>query len=134
MIKIENVTKEYQANVKAVDNISLEIKSGEIFGFLGPNGAGKTTTLKMITGISSITEGNITIEGGSSYDDTELRELINGKANIEHKHKITDLLGVIQTIESGLYFIDSNLNIGVKIDEKGIHAKNIIEYDIVKTD
>ena len=56
MIKIENVTKEYQANVKAVDNISLEIKSGEIFGFLGPNGAGKTTTLKMITGISSITE------------------------------------------------------------------------------
>ena len=48
MIKIENVTKEYQANVKAVDNISLEIKSGEIFGFLGPNGAGKSTLLNFI--------------------------------------------------------------------------------------
>ena len=94
-------------------------------------------TYKTINGESILGEGNITIEGGSggaSYDDTEVRELINGKANIEHKHKITDLIGVIQTIESGLYFIDSNLNIGVKIDEKGIHAKNIIEYDIVKTD
>ena len=91
-------------------------------------------TYKTINGQSILGHGDIVIESGSSYDDTEVRELINNKANIEHKHKITDLLGVIQTIESGLYFIDSNLNIGVKIDEKGIHAKNIIEYDIVKTD
>lgn len=51
MIKIENVTKSYVKGKKSVDNLNLEIKDGEIFGFLGPNGAGKTTTIKMITGI-----------------------------------------------------------------------------------
>ena len=47
-IKIENITKIYGAQ-KAVDEISFEIKSGEIVGFLGPNGAGKTTTMKILT-------------------------------------------------------------------------------------
>lgn len=61
MIKIENVTKEYTSGVKAVDNLNLEIKPGEIFGFIGPNGAGKTTTIKMITGITSFNSGKITI-------------------------------------------------------------------------
>lgn len=65
MIKIENVTKVYGKDFKAVDNINLEIKDGEIFGFLGPNGAGKTTTLKMITGITDITSGEIHINGKS---------------------------------------------------------------------
>lgn len=51
MIQINNVTKSYVKGIKSVDNLDLEIKDGEIFGFLGPNGAGKTTTIKMITGI-----------------------------------------------------------------------------------
>ena len=59
MIKISNVSKEYVQGTKVVNNLNLEIKDGEIFGFLGPNGAGKTTTLKMITGTTSISEGNI---------------------------------------------------------------------------
>ncbi len=61
MIKINNVSKEYVVGTKVVDNLNLEIRDGEIFGFLGPNGAGKTTTLKMITGVSAIDEGNIQI-------------------------------------------------------------------------
>ena len=48
---------------KSVDNLSLEIKDGEIFGFLGPNGAGKTTTIRMITGILDVDEGEILIDG-----------------------------------------------------------------------
>ncbi len=48
-----------------VSNISLELHAGEIFGFLGPNGAGKTTTIRMIVGLSNITEGNIFINGHS---------------------------------------------------------------------
>lgn len=64
MIEINGVTKTYaKGSVKAVDDISVEIRNGEIFGFLGPNGAGKTTTLKMITGILRPDSGNIKING-----------------------------------------------------------------------
>ena len=65
MIKIENVTKSYIRGKKSVDNINLEIKDEEIFGFLGPNGAGKTTTIKMITGILNPDQGDIYIDGKS---------------------------------------------------------------------
>ena len=65
MIKIENISKSYVKGKKSVDNISLEIRDGEIFGFLGPNGAGKTTTIKMMTGILNAEEGDILIDGKS---------------------------------------------------------------------
>lgn len=65
MIEIRNLSKSYKKGKKVIDNISLEIKDGEIFGFLGPNGAGKTTTIKMITGILGIDEGDILIDGKS---------------------------------------------------------------------
>ena len=65
MIEIKNVSKIYKNGHKVIDNISLKIYDGEIFGFLGPNGAGKTTTIKMITGILDITEGDILIENKS---------------------------------------------------------------------
>lgn len=65
MIKIENVSKSYVKGKKSVDNINLEIRDGEIFGFLGPNGAGKTTTIKMITGILTPDEGDVKIDGKS---------------------------------------------------------------------
>ena len=54
MISLKGINKEYTQGVKAVDNLNLEIKDGEIFGILGPNGAGKTTTISMITGITLI--------------------------------------------------------------------------------
>lgn len=64
MIEIKGVSKSYnKGEIKAVNNLNLDIKSGEIFGFLGPNGAGKTTTIKMMTGILNADEGNITING-----------------------------------------------------------------------
>ena len=62
MITIKNVSKSYKKGKKVIDNINLEIKDGEIFGFLGPNGAGKTTTIKMITGILEIDTGDILID------------------------------------------------------------------------
>ena len=65
MIEIKNISKEYKKNKKVINDISLEIKGGEIFGFLGPNGAGKTTTIKMITGILEIDKGEILIDGKS---------------------------------------------------------------------
>lgn len=65
MIEIKNISKEYKKNKKVINDINLEIKDGEIFGFLGPNGAGKTTTIKMVTGILEIDKGDILIDGKS---------------------------------------------------------------------
>lgn len=64
MLRIENLTKKY-GNKVAVDNVSLHIKSGEIYGFIGHNGAGKTTTIKAAIGILDFDQGNIYIDGKS---------------------------------------------------------------------
>lgn len=69
MIEIRNVNKSYVKNQKCIDNLSLKIKDGEIFGFLGPNGAGKTTTIKMITGMLEMDEGDILIDGTSILEN-----------------------------------------------------------------
>ena len=58
MIKVESLSKTYGERL-AVDNISFDIKKGEIVGFLGPNGAGKTTTMRAITGYLIPTEGEV---------------------------------------------------------------------------
>lgn len=62
MLKIENLTKSY-GNKKAVDNLSLEIKPGEMYGFIGHNGAGKTTTIRACSGILDFEAGEIFIDG-----------------------------------------------------------------------
>ena len=64
MLKIEHLTKKYGEKV-AVDDLSLEIASGEIYGFIGHNGAGKTTTMKAIVGIQDFDAGEIFINGHS---------------------------------------------------------------------
>lgn len=64
MLKIEHLTKTY-GDKKAVDNLNLHIKPGEIYGFIGHNGAGKTTTLKSAVGILQFDEGEILINGKS---------------------------------------------------------------------
>src|SRR5690606_16755630 len=68
VLSLKNLTKRY-GNRVAVDNISLDVYSGEVFGFLGPNGAGKTTTIRMIAGLASITEGEVSICGHSIKKD-----------------------------------------------------------------
>lgn len=64
MLKIINLTKSYK-NKKAIDNISMEVKEGEIFGFIGHNGAGKTTTIKSVVGIHNFEEGDVLINSKS---------------------------------------------------------------------
>ena len=62
MISLSNITKKFDDFI-AVDNLSIDVYSGEVLGFLGPNGAGKSTTMKMITGFIKPTEGIIKIKG-----------------------------------------------------------------------
>ncbi len=68
MLNIQHLTKTY-GEKKAVDDFSLHIAPGEIYGFIGHNGAGKTTTLKSVVGILRFDSGSITIDGTSIQDD-----------------------------------------------------------------
>ena len=70
MLDIKNFSKEYSKGQKAVDNISLNVNGGEIFGFIGHNGAGKTTTIKAIVGILDFNDGDILVNGKSIKNDT----------------------------------------------------------------
>ena len=104
MLKIENLTKAY-GDKKAVDDLSLHIKSGEIYGFIGHNGAGKTTTLKSVAGILRFDSGEIYIDGRSvktepiacksvtAYipDNPDLYEFMSG---IKYLNFIADIFGV----------------------------------------
>ena len=69
MLKIEHLTKTYDNSKKAVDDLSLHIAPGEIYGFIGHNGAGKTTTIKCVTGLLPFDEGTVTVGGVNVKDD-----------------------------------------------------------------
>ena len=77
MIKINNLTKKYKDKL-AVDNLNLEIKTGELFSLLGTNGAGKTTTIKMLSTLILPTGGTITINDLDIIKDREkIKRIIN---------------------------------------------------------
>jgi ABC-2 type transport system ATP-binding protein len=81
-IDVKNLKKYFRGkndydDVKAVDGISFQVKSGELFGFLGPNGAGKTTTIQMLTGLLKPTEGTALVNGYDIHEDLpSIKELI----------------------------------------------------------
>ena len=78
MIDAENLTKKFD-KITAVDNLTLHISEGEVFGFLGPNGAGKTTTVRMLAGLISKTSGTARIgeyDIGNSEDMQKIRRMI----------------------------------------------------------
>ena len=104
MLKINNLTKRY-GDKKAVDNLSLHIQKGEIYGFIGHNGAGKTTTIKSCCGILNFDEGDILVDGVSIKDDPlsckkkiayipdnpDLYEFLSG---IKYLNFVADVFGV----------------------------------------
>lgn len=106
MLRIENLTKTY-GEKKAVDNLSLHIAPGEIYGFIGHNGAGKTTTLKAVVGILQFDKGEVFIKGESirknplackkkiAYipDNPDLYEFMTG---IKFLNFIADIFGVTE--------------------------------------
>ncbi len=70
MIEIKNVSKTYNNTKLAIDNVSFDVKDGEIFAFIGHNGAGKTTMIKMIVGILDFDKGDILINNKSIKEDS----------------------------------------------------------------
>ena len=109
MLTINNFSKTYKGDKKAVDNISLEVKEGDIFGFIGHNGAGKSTTIKAIVGVLDFEEGEILINGHSvkkeplvckqitAYipDNPDIYEHLTG---IQYLNFIADIFGIPSAI------------------------------------
>ena len=121
LIEIKNLTKKFE-DFTAVENLSLEINEGEIFGLLGPNGAGKTTTLSMLATLLPPTSGNATINGfdvikhstqvrrsiGFVFQDPSSDDLLTGRENL-YLHAL--MYGVKESeinkkIEEGLKLVD----------------------------
>ena len=96
VLKLENVTKVIRGK-KLIDQLSFEVKAGEVFGFLGPNGAGKTTTIRMIVGLTKISSGDMMICGknikknyvdavqhiGAIVENPELYPFLTGYQNLK---------------------------------------------------
>ena len=105
MLTIEHLTKSYGGNVKAVDDLSLTVMPGDIYGFIGHNGAGKTTTLRAVAGILSFDSGSIHVNGKDiakdpiackqemAYipDNPDLYEHLTG---IQYLNFVADIYGV----------------------------------------
>ena len=69
MLTISHFSKTYKGGRRAVDDLSLTVEAGDIFGFIGHNGAGKTTTIRAVVGVLDFTEGEILIDGHSVKSD-----------------------------------------------------------------
>ena len=104
MLKIEHLTKTY-GEKKAVDDLNLHIKPGEIYGFIGHNGAGKTTTLKAVAGILQFDQGEILIDGKSIRTDPlackreiayipDNPDLYDYMSGIKYLNFIADIFGI----------------------------------------
>lgn len=119
MLKISNVSKSYTAGVKAVDELNLEVKSGEIFGFLGPNGAGKTTTIKMAVGILNPDSGSLRINGHDIEKDP-----IAAKRQIGYVPDEAQLWDKLTGLEYLSFMCDIY---GVPAEERDKRAKPLLE-------
>lgn len=134
MITVSNVTKTYNGSYNAIDNVNLEIKSGEIFGLLGPNGAGKTTMIKMTTGIINPTVGDIEIneisirqypieakeQFGFVPDNPDMFLRLTGD---EYLNFIADIYGVSNEIRDDLIF-----RLALKFEMQGVLRDKIQSY------
>jgi ABC-2 type transport system ATP-binding protein len=117
-IEVKDLTKRY-GSILAVDNIALEVRKGEIFGFLGPNGAGKTTTMRMLTGLTKPTSGTITVAGNNVIQNS-----IKAKENMGVVPEVSNLYDEMSAWEN-LVFAAQLYRVPKKEREK--NAKELLE-------
>lgn len=157
MIKTEGLTKKYK-NVVALDNLTLHIKEGDIFGFIGPNGAGKTTTIRILSGLLAPTGGKASVDGidvirhprkirsvvgfmpadFGVYHEMRVWEYLDffGAAfkipKKKRRSRIEEVLDLTRTVEMRDYYVDS-LSTGMKqrvgIAKTLIHDPKVLFLD-----
>jgi ABC-2 type transport system ATP-binding protein len=158
IIEVKELTKVFNGDVTAVDNISFTVEEGEIFGFLGPNGAGKTTTLNMLATILRPTSGTATINGkdiredseevrrsiGFVFQDPTLDTELTGRENLdfhgrlyglskkERQDRIKEILEVVQLTERADDFVKTysgGMKRRLEIGRGLLHYPNVLFLD-----
>ena len=141
MLNIRNLTKSY-GNVKAVDDLTLEIRPGEICGFIGHNGAGKTTTIKCICGILPFEKGDIQVNGISVREDPltckknisyipDNPDIYGGDSSVrqERIHRIADQLDLTKDLNQSVGAYSHGMKQKLVIISALIHDPKLIIMD-----
>jgi len=102
-VTAHNLTKEYTPGIKALDNVSFSLATGEVFGFLGPNGAGKTTAVKLLAGMLTPTEGACSVFGMDPSDKPECVHAVAGVLT-EHAQMYDNMTGMQNLLFFGALF------------------------------
>ena len=112
MLKIQNLSKSYQKGTFAVEDLSINVNSGEIYGFVGPNGAGKSTTIKAIVGALGFDLGEILINGNSIKD-----EPIKAKKELAYIPDNPDIYEYLTGVQY-INFVCDIYGVGIERNEK----------------
>jgi len=155
VVKLENVRKRI-GGTEIIRGLSFEVREGEVYGFLGPNGSGKTTTIRMMTGLISMTEGDITICGhsirserekaleqiGAIVENPELYDYMTGMQNLKHfanmavtpigKERIAEIIKLVE-LEHAIHKKVKTYSLGMKqrlgIAQALLHNPKILILD-----
>lgn len=121
IIKVENLSKEYNNNIKALKNVSLSINEGELYGLLGVNGAGKTTLIKILSGLSKKTSGEAYVKGFDLEHMDEIKKIVDISPQ---ETAVAQNLTVLENLKffQGIYGIDDKAHL-----EEIIHSFSLDE-------
>ncbi|WP_242235375.1 ATP-binding cassette domain-containing protein [Bacillus cereus group sp. BfR-BA-01316] len=145
IVKVDRLTKRIGSKT-LVENISFEVKKGEVVGLLGPNGAGKTTLMRMMVGMIRMTEGEVWIDGQSvkqQFEKTAAKIAHEqGKAVLVSSHLLSEvelMCDRVIIIQHGEYVATQNIQSDKKEETEKIHirvddankAAEVLEYDVL---
>ena len=118
-VELHNLSKTYPGGKQAVQNVSLELEPGEVFGFLGPNGAGKTTTVKLLNGMLTPAEGICRVLGSDPALEPEKVHAVSGVVT-EHARMYENLTG----LENLVFYAELY---GISADEAARRSESLLK-------
>ncbi|GAB6988101.1 ABC transporter ATP-binding protein [Paenibacillus pini] len=154
VVRLEGVTKKVSSKT-LVENVTLSIPPGQVFGFLGPNGAGKTTTIRMMVGLTSITQGDVIIDGisiknqfeqaiinvGAIVENPEMYKFLTGYQNLRHFarmmsgitderiHEVVQLVGLSKRIHEKVRTYSLGMRQRLGVAQAILHRPKLLILD-----